>query len=141
LKIPYRVFPDLNHSSGSHLYVAVAQVQIALPIADAPRSKRFEAIIDSGATRTLFHADLASNLGLDLKSGAVELTHGIGAREATYLHDISLYVPGGAVTIKAGFKERLPIAGLLGMNGFFEFFKITFDPDAKACELQRIYRV
>ena len=50
-----------------------------------------------------------------------------------------LYIPGGPVTIKAGFKEKLPVAGIPGMAGFFEPFKITFDGQAQACELERIF--
>lgn len=30
---------------------------------------------------------------------------------------MKLFIPGGPVIIKAGFKESLPIAGLLGMAG------------------------
>ena len=71
----------------------------------------------------------------------MEISQGIGGSESTYLHDIALYIPGGPVKIKVGFKERLPVAGLLGMSGFFEFFKITFDPDSKACNLERTHRV
>ena len=63
--------------------------------------------------------------------------HGIGGRETTYLHRVNLFVPGGPFTMTAGFKENLPIAGILGMQGFFEFFRITFDPDSKTCELER----
>jgi hypothetical protein len=110
------------------------------PSANAPRTKRFEAIIDSGATRSLFHSDFASHLGLDLRLGEREITQGIGGSESIYLHEVSLYVPGGPVNIKAGFKDKLPVAGLLGMRGFFEFFKVSFDPDAKIRELDRIYR-
>ena len=124
-----------------YLYAVMLDVQIALPSPAAPRTKRFEAIIDSGATRTLFHSDFLSHLGLDLAAGELEITQGIGGSEHTYLHEITLYIPGGPVRIKAGFKDRLPIAGLLGMNGFFEFFKVTFDPEAKICDIDRIYRV
>ncbi|HWZ42768.1 MAG TPA: aspartyl protease family protein [Candidatus Saccharimonadales bacterium] len=116
------------------------EVQIAHPAPGAPRTRRFEVIIDSGATRTLFHSSLASHLGLELKSGEIELTQGIGGGVPIYLHEITLYLPGGPVKIKAGFRDNLPVAGLLGMNGFFEFFRVTFDPDLKACELQRIHR-
>ncbi len=56
------------------------------------------------------------------------------------MHDISLYIPGGIVTTKAGFSDNLPILGLLGMTGFFEHFRITFDPAALRCELERIYK-
>ncbi len=115
-------------------------VQISLPIANAPRTKRFEVVIDSGATRCLFHADIATFLGVDLKACAIEVTQGIGGYEDTYLHDVILYIPGGPVTIKAGFKENLPVAGLLGMSGFFEHFKVTFDGAAQCCILERVFR-
>lgn len=140
LKIPYKVRPDSFGPLGSYSYSVVLNVQAALPQANAPRTKRFEAIIDSGATRSLFHADIAKHLGLDLKTGEIEVTQGIGGTETTYLHEIALYLPGGPVRTKAGFKEKLPVAGLLGMTGFFEFFKVIFDGETKVCEIQRIYR-
>jgi Aspartyl protease len=141
VKIAYKAFPDSFGPPDSHLYSAMLSVQVALAVPNAPRTKRFEAIIDSGATRTLLHSDFASHLGLDVKSGEVEITQGIGGSEATYLHEIALYLPGGPVTTKVGFKDKLPVAGLLGMSGFFEFFKVSFDPDTLICELDRIYRV
>lgn len=139
-KIPYKIFPDTFGTPHAHLYIAMLSVQIALPSANAPRTKRFEAIIDSGATRTLFHADFLKYLGVDLTSGEREAIQGIGGKESTYLHEIALYIPGGAVKIKAAFKDGLPVAGLLGMQGFFEFFKVSFDPEARACEIERVYR-
>jgi len=70
----------------------------------------------------------------------MESTTGIGGREVTYLHDLTLYIPGGQTKIKAGFKEALPVAGLLGMNGFFEHFKIVFDGPAECYTLERIFK-
>jgi hypothetical protein len=140
VKIAYKIGPDAFGPPDAHLYSAVMDVQIALTSPNAPRTKRFEAIIDSGATRCLFHSDFASHLGLDLAAGELEITQGIGGSESVYLHDITLYIPGGPVKIKAGFKDNLPVAGLLGMNGFFEFFKVSFDPAAKICEIDRIYK-
>lgn len=113
---------------------------MALPISNAPRTKRFEAIIDSGATRCLFHADFASAIGLTLRSGTPEVTNGIGGPETVWLHDIALHIPGGPVNVRAAFKENLPIGGLLGMSGFFEHFNIRFDSNLRQCELERVYR-
>jgi hypothetical protein len=137
LKIEYKAFP--NDVSGS-IYSAMLNVQVALPAPQSPRTKRFEAIIDSGASRCLFHADIGSFLGIDIKKCPVEVTQGIGGDCDTYLHDLTLYIPGGPVTIKAGFKENLPAAGLLGMEGFFDHFIVVFDPTAKACELTRLFQ-
>jgi hypothetical protein len=45
VKIPYTVQPD---KYGSHIYMAQLKVHLALPTPNAPRTKRFEAVIDSG---------------------------------------------------------------------------------------------
>lgn len=140
MQIAYKAYPDQYGPSGSYLYFTMLEIQAALPGPNAPRTRRFEALIDSGATRTLLHADIAAHLGLDIKAGQKETTQGIGGTESVYLHEINLYLPGGPINTKVGFTENLPIAGLLGMNGFFEFFRVTFHPDLKICEVQRIYR-
>jgi len=89
----------------------------------------------------MFHADIARHMSIDLTKCPTEKTVGIGGDEMTFLHDVKLFVPGGPVIITAAFKEKLPIAGLLGMNGFFEHFRITFDGPARECTLDRIFRV
>jgi hypothetical protein len=135
LKVPYKVFPD---NYGSQVYSAMLNVSLALPAPNAPRTKRFETIIDSGATRCMFHAQIGSYLGLDIHSGQLERTQGIGGSTDTWIHEVCLYVPGGPVKIHAAFKDDLPVAGLLGMNGFFEHFHITFLHSALHCEIERI---
>jgi hypothetical protein len=136
--IPYRTFPD---GLDSHAYSAVIRVQLAPNSTHAVRTRRFEAIVDSGATRCHFHSGLAGYLGIDLRSGISEITNGIGGQEEVWLHDLTLYIPGGPVKIRAGFKDNLPIAGLLGMAGFFDNFNITFEAVSRQCILERIYRV
>jgi predicted aspartyl protease len=113
-------------------------VQVALPAQNAPRTRKFEAIVDSGATRCTFHADIARHLGIDLKTCQTEQTTGISGAETTYLSELVLCIPGGPVTITASFKEQLPVAGLLGMNGFFERFVVTFVGGGQYFTLQRI---
>lgn len=137
IRVAYKVCPD---AFGSYLYSAMLNVQVALPTPNAPRTKRFEVVIDSGASRCLFDTSIAEFLGIDWKKCPTESTQGIGGSEDTYLADIILCVPGGPVTVKAGFKEKLPVAGLLGMNGFFEHFRVTFEPGSRICELERIYQ-
>jgi hypothetical protein len=80
VKIPYRVFPD---QFGSHVYSVRLQVSIALPSPGAPRTKRFEAVIDSGATRCMFHSNIGRYIGLNIESGEKEITQGIGGLSDT----------------------------------------------------------
>jgi hypothetical protein len=137
LKVPYKKLPN---GKGGFGYSAMLPVNIALPSKNAPRSKRFEAIIDSGASRCIFHAEIGQAIGLDIEKGQIETTLGIAGPTETYLHDISLYAPGGIIAIRAGFSANLPVAGLLGLMDFFARFRIIFDPSALRCELERIYQ-
>jgi hypothetical protein len=87
-------------------------------------------MIDSGASRCLFHASFGHAIGIVVEKGEEEKTMGVSGQATTvYLHDICLYIPGGHILrIRAGFTNDLPIAGLLGRRGFFDSFKISFDP-------------
>ena len=140
LKFPYKRYPDPK-APGGFYYAASAPVNIALPTRNSPRSKRFDAIIDSGATNCVFHSSIGRAVGLEIEKGEPAQTQGIAGPSTIYLHEVSVYIPGGVITTRAGFSNELPVAGLLGMVGFFEHFKITFDPIAFCVELERIHQV
>ena len=138
LKFPYQKYPDPD-SKGGFFYSAVLPVSVALPALHSPRSKRFEAYIDSGATYCQFQSAMGRALGFDIEKGELVKTMGISGPTEVYLHEISLYLPGGIVSTIATFSESLPVLGLLGMKGFFEHFTVTFNPFALRVELERIY--
>jgi hypothetical protein len=139
LKFPYKKYPA-PYARGGFLYTASIPVSIALPVKDSPRSTRFEAIIDSGASGCLFHASIGRAIGLEIEKGERSQTLGTAGPSNLFLHDIAIHLPGGPITTRACFSDNLPVAGLLGMSGFFENFKIVFDPTALRVELERIYR-
>jgi hypothetical protein len=138
LRFSYRNYPT---PKGESDLCAVLPVQIGNPAKHSPPSKRFEALIDSGASRCIFHADLGKAVGFDVRKGEEEHTYGIsGQPSMLYLHKISLYVAGQPVTITGGFSYDIPLAAVLGRRGFFDNFKITFDSSANPpfFELDRI---
>jgi hypothetical protein len=140
LKFSYKNFPD---GKGGQDWAAVLNVQIANTAKHSPPTRRFEAVIDSGASRCIFHANFGRAIGLDILSGEMEETMGVsGQATRTYLHNVSLYAMGSIIRIRAGFTETLPVGGLLGRRGFFEYFKITFDPstDPPGFELERVHK-
>jgi len=107
---------------------------------DTAKTKYAKCIVDSGAVFTVFHASFAKHLGLDI-SGSEQITVvGIGGSRSLWLHDIRLHLPGGPLMARVGFQEDLPVPGLLGMQGFFEHFRITFDGANRECELERILK-
>lgn len=140
MKFPYKNYPT---PKGESDFAACLQVQIGNPATHSPPSKRFEALVDSGASRCIFHAQLGKAVGFDVESGEVEETIGISGRPSLiYLHKISLYAAGQIISIHGGFSYEIPIAGVLGRRGFFENFKVTFDASTSPLtfDLERIYR-
>ena len=100
-------------------------------------------MIDSGASICLFHSSIGKSIGLNVEKGEPDKTVGVnGVPTEIFKHTISLHVLGSMFKIQAGFTPNLPLAGLLGRIGFFEHFKITFDPsnNPPGFELERIYR-
>lgn len=133
--LPYTRYPD-----GYGGFYESASYEVRLSSAKGVRTRSFPALIDSGAGRCLFHADFLKVLDLKLETGRPELTIGIGGEQIVWVHSITLHAAGGTFSIEAGFQEDLPTHGLLGMDGFFEHFIVTFDPLARECQLDRIYR-
>ena len=137
-KYPYRQFPT---AQGGIAYAAVVDVQLSLLTKNAQRTKRLECLVDSGSSRCLFHASIGQAMGLDVRTGLLDQALGISGRTTdTYLHAVMLYIPGGPVKVSAGFSYELPLAGLLGMDGFFEHFRVVFDSAARVLEWERLHK-
>jgi hypothetical protein len=140
LRIPYRKYPA-PAALGGFFYAASLPINIALPGKDSLRSKRFDALIDSGASGCLFQAAIGRAIGIEIEKGVPAHTLGVSGPTKIYQHEVTIYIPGGPVVAQVGFSDDLPIAGLLGMLGFFEHFKILFNPADLCVELERIYKV
>lgn len=123
---------------------AALPVQISNPGKHSPPTKKFEALVDTGASRCIFHATLGTAIGLNIEKGEESRTLGVSGKPTTiYLHPICLHVPGGhMLKIKAGFTQELPMAGILGRNGFLEHFRVVFDPSGATpgFEIERFYQ-
>lgn len=91
LKLPYKTYPDSK--TGGFFYAAALPINLALLHKNAPRSKRFEAIIDSGATVCQFQSAMGRALGLEIEKGDVKETMGISGATRVYMHEISFIFP------------------------------------------------
>jgi hypothetical protein len=124
-------------------WLASVSVQISNSARHSPPCRNFEAVIDSGASLCLFHSSIGEGIGLNIEKGEPDETMGVSGTPTTiYRHTIALHVLGNMFKIRAGFTNQLPLAGLLGRSGFFEHFKITFDPSSNppGFDLERVYR-
>jgi hypothetical protein len=135
IKAPYRSYPGPN---GTTLLYPL--IRIRLGRKHGPITRDFEAMVDSGAADCLFPESIALALGIKMESGTKEMRRGIGGNQDVWIHPVVLYVGPNALNISAAFCKMLPVAGLLGRKGFFEHFRITFDPSSEppGLEIERV---
>jgi hypothetical protein len=140
VRFAYKSYP---RHEGADDWLASLPVQVSNLAKHSPPCRNFEAVIDSGASLCLFHSSIGRSIGLNIEKGELAETMGVsGIPTKIYRHSVSLHVLGNIFKIRAGFTDQLPLAGLLGRIGFFEYFKITFDPssDPPGFELVRVHR-
>jgi len=111
------------------------------------QSPRVHAFVDSGSPYTLFKYEVAALVGLNPQKSPlfVDDIGGIisGPREEVYFHQVNLlFEAGWNISVTAGFVKKLGCSGILGRNGFFDNFRVTFDHSTipPAFELERISR-
>jgi hypothetical protein len=103
---------------------------IPIVVQAGDRSARYEVLVDSGADISLFSAELGEFLGIDVASGEPGKLVGVtGVPEIYYLHPVRIIVGGRAYSVQAAFSQSVGRGrhGLVGQQGFFDLFKITFD--------------
>lgn len=105
------------------------------------KSKRFEAVVDTGSDYCLFHAGIGAAMGIKIHNGPEGDLGGVigGPRSKVFYHNVKLVVGTDIVDIKAGFSWDLT-SNLLGHFGFFSNFLVAFDPtyEPPCFEVQRV---
>lgn len=113
---------------------------IPLGIGYRGRWRRVEAYVDSGATFSLFHPQIATELGITLEQGAkIWMQTASGDFIPVYLHLVDVQLGGQRFQAEVGFSERLGVRfNLLGRSLFFERFEICFNDSTKTVTLTPI---
>lgn len=89
---------------------------------------RSQALIDSGATISVFGKETAETLGIPIEQGERIFLGGVGGRIVGYRHILRLRIAQKDFSCPVVFShEYLVSFNLLGREGFFEQFQITFD--------------
>ena len=105
-------------------------VEVALKRGD--KEITVKALIDSGASFSVFRPEVAEYLGIKIERGKRIYLTGIGGRILGYRHAVSLTSGGHTFLCKMVFSPEFTVSfNLLGMNNFFEPFVISF------CEKRR----
>lgn len=97
------------------------------------------ALIDSGADQTMMNIFYAKELGIDLTNAPVRNMNGIVGGQASYVADVQLDLPelNEKVTVPACFIDSPNVNILIGQEGFFDRFRIKFEKDHNAFEIDK----
>ena len=96
-----------------------------------------KALVDSGASFSVFRADILDYLGLSLERGARLYLEGIGGRILGYVHRLPVRVGERAFVMAVVFSRELAVSfNLLGRDNFFRQFLITFDERGRRVRLR-----
>jgi len=144
LRIDYKLYPITPIPAFPSQNTIWRPVLNVLILYNRKRSKVFEAIVDTGSPYSLFNAQIGETLGMDVRGGIEGPLSGVigGAKGSVYYHNVRLYAAGEYLDIRAGFSYELSVSALLGQNGFFDNFIVTFDntTNPPCFEVNRIQR-
>lgn len=136
MKFPYFKLPNPDPRKKS---LSVPWITVSIRARDA--EKKFLILVDSGADNCILDRDVADFLGINIYDGDYIKTGGIGeSADIYYFEDIYINVGGEEIKTSCGFKDGYLmdglIAGVLGRQGFFDYFKVCIDEKRKVIELK-----
>lgn len=89
---------------------------------------RIFALIDSGATVSIFKEDVAEQLGIVIENGAEIYLGGVGGRIKGYLHKLEVEIAEKKFLCPVVFSREYTVSfNLLGREAVFKQFKIIFE--------------
>ena len=97
-----------------------------------------KALVDSGASYSVFRTEIADYLGIDIEKGKSLYLEGIGGRILGYMHNLSISLGDKVYRCKIIFSREFIVSfNILGRDNFFIPFLITFCEKAKKVIIQR----
>ena len=86
------------------------------------------ALVDSGATTSLFQGSLGEHLGIKIEAGKKKLFQGVGGKIAGYTHPLTVEIAGLEFPCEIAFSHELTTSlNMFGRKDFFKKFLVCFD--------------
>ncbi len=117
---------------------AIKRPMIEIEVFSKDDSKKFDALIDSGADLSLFNLEIAEALDVDLTNSKPSNFTGIAGNVDGYRVDkLKIKVNGFTETVEipACFVDSPSVGILLGQDGFFDLYRIKFEKDHDTFEI------
>lgn len=110
---------------------------IPLSLKFSNKKKEFFALVDSGATVSIFRSEVADSLGFNVTNGKEIYLGGVGGRIKGYIHKLEVEIAGKQFICPVVFSyEYLVSFNLLGRAAFFEKFRIIFEEKKNLLKLE-----
>lgn len=110
---------------------------VDVTLTGARRPLTIKALVDSGASWSVFRAEVLEYLGVPLTQGKRVYLEGIGGRILGYLHRLPAHVGATPFPFTVVFSQELTVSfNLLGRENFFRQFRVTFDERARLVRLE-----
>ena len=129
-------FPYLKDAQGRYAPIVYLQAWTG------NRWLYLQAYVDSGASWSVFHVDVAQLLGIKLNRAKRRyVALGNGSVLPIYLQRIKVRFAGQEFLVPAGFSDALRMGfNLMGRAGFFDRFLMTFNDRARTLTVSRLSR-
>lgn len=102
----------------------------------ADKKLKLHALIDSGATISVFKDEVAEQLEIEVEKGKQIYLGGVGGRIKGYIHKLYLEIAGRKFSCPVIFsREYLVSFNLLGREAVFDRFRIIFEEKKKLLSL------
>lgn len=130
-KFSLPLFPYRTDASGNTFPV------ISLSLEFGVKKREFFALIDSGATISVFRSEVAESLGISFEKGKEIYLGGVGGRIKGYIHTLKIEIAGKRFLCPIVFSHEYTVSfNLLGREAFFKQFRIIFEEKKKQVRLE-----
>ena len=139
MKVPYLIQPASPALTKIFSKTQIFKPLITVVLRKNEKKRKLFALVDSGADACLFPPDVAEILEIDIKKGERADFVGIGSTKTTfYFHEVEILLGEYQVKTKVGFStSAIGVGGVLGQQGFFEHFLVSFDHKNRYVEIKR----
>jgi predicted aspartyl protease len=134
MTFPYKEFPIQYTNPLNPRKTTLLRPVIQIDFESKEGGFGYLALIDSGADYCLFHGSIGEQLGLDVKKGKALSFYGTsGKQQIAYFHKVRFSAAGKEIEAMVGFSYQINelAFGILGQEGFFDQFTITFNLNKK----------
>lgn len=92
------------------------------------KKKDLFALVDSGATVSIFRPEVAEALEINIENGKEIYLGGVGGHIKGYLHQVKIEIAGKSFLCPVVFSREYTVSfNLLGRQEFFKRYKIIFE--------------